>query len=64
MRVSTAVRNWFAGLALLAILAGGVGVAAAMTLGSVKAPEQATTPRTTLAPPPPKAPTRWSSPST
>ncbi|OBG18549.1 hypothetical protein A5765_03985 [Mycolicibacterium celeriflavum] len=60
MRVSTAVRKWSAGLALIALLAGGVGVAAVMILGSVNAPEQAqraTTPRTTLAPRPPKVPT-------
>ncbi|KUI05648.1 hypothetical protein [Mycobacterium sp. IS-3022] len=60
MRVSTAVRKWSAGLALLALIAGGVGMAAVMILGSVNAPEQAqraTTPRSTLAPPPAKVPT-------
>lgn len=60
MRVSKAVRKWFAALALLALLASGVGVAAAMIFGNVtdagRAP-QATSPRTTLAPPPPTVPT-------
>lgn len=60
MRISSAVRKWSAGLALLALLASGVGVAAAMIFGSLtdagQAP-RATTPRSTLAPPSPKVPT-------
>ncbi|OBI81963.1 hypothetical protein [Mycobacterium sp. E740] len=60
MRVTNAVRRWAAGLALLALLASGVGVAAVMILGSAATPEQvprAAAPRTSLAPPPPKVPT-------
>lgn len=60
MRVPTAVRKWFAGLALVALLASGVGVAAVMIFGRAAAPEQApraTAPRTTLASRPPKMPT-------
>lgn len=60
MRVSKAVRKWSAGLALIALLASGVGIAAVMIFGSVtdaKQAPRATAPRTTLAPPPPKVPT-------
>jgi hypothetical protein len=60
MRVSRAVRKWSAGLALIALLASGVGVAAVMIFGNVTEAKQApraTAPRTTLAPPPPKVPT-------
>lgn len=60
MQVSSTVRKWSAGLALFAILASGVGIAAVMIFGSMTAPkpsDRAATPRTTLAPPPPKVPT-------
>ena len=60
MRVSSTVRKWSAGLALFAIIASGIGIAAAMIFGSITAPkpaQQAATPRTTLAPPSPKVPT-------
>jgi len=60
MHVSSTVRKWSAGLALFAIVASGVGVAAVMIYGSVTAPnpsERTATPRTTLAPSPPKVPT-------
>lgn len=59
MRVSSAVRKWSAGLALLAMVASGVGVAAMVIFGGMSSPPppQANTPRTTLAPPPPKVPT-------
>jgi hypothetical protein len=60
MRVSLSARKWFAGLALFAIVASGVGVAAMMIFGSMTAPnpsQRAATPRTTFAPPSPKVPT-------
>jgi len=60
MRVSSTVRKWSAGLALLAIVASAVGVAAMMIYGSMTTPkpsERVMTPRTTLAPPSPKVPT-------
>lgn len=60
MRISSVVRKWSAGVALLALLASGVGIAAVMIFGSGGASDQAsraTTPRTTLAPRPPKVPT-------
>ena len=46
------------GLALLAMVAGGVGVAAVMIFGSMTTPKpsQTAAPRTTLAPPSPKVP--------
>ncbi|RAV05860.1 hypothetical protein DQP55_25015 [Mycolicibacterium sp. GF69] len=53
MRISSVVRKWSAGVALLALLASGVGIAAVMIFGSGGASNQAsraTTPRTTLAP--------------
>lgn len=62
MRVSSTSRKWFAGLALFAIVASGVGVAAVMIFGSLTAPkpsERVATPRTTLAPPPPTVPTTF-----
>ncbi|MFI5509686.1 hypothetical protein ACIA48_19635 [Mycobacterium sp. NPDC051804] len=60
MQVSSTVRKWSAGLALLAIIASGVGIAAVMIFGSITAPkpsDRVATPRTTLAPPQPKVPT-------
>ena len=60
MQVSSTVRKWSAGLALLAIVASGVGIAAAMIFGSMTAPkpsDRVAAPRTTLAPPQPKVPT-------
>jgi hypothetical protein len=60
MQVSSTVRKWSAGLALLAILASGVGIAAVMIFGSMTGPkpsERVATPRSTLAPPQPKVPT-------
>ncbi|ULE34968.1 hypothetical protein [Mycobacterium sp. IDR2000157661] len=59
MRVSSTVRKWSAGLALLAMVAGAVGVAAVMIFGSMNSPQtpQAATPRTTLAAPTPQMPT-------
>ena len=58
MRVSSAVRKWSAALALLAIVAGAVGVTAVMIFGSMTAePPPQAAPRTTLAPPTPKVPT-------
>ena len=60
MRVSSAVRKWSAGLALVALVAGGVGIAGAMIFGNVTDTRQtprATAPRSTLAPPAPKVPT-------
>ncbi len=60
MRVSSTARKWFAVLALLAIVASGVGVAAMMIFGSLGAPKPSqgdATPRSTLAPAPPKVPT-------
>jgi hypothetical protein len=60
MQVSSTVRKWSAGLALLAIVISGAGIAAVMIFGSMNAPkpsERMATPRTTLAPPQPKVPT-------
>lgn len=60
MHVSSSVKKWSAGLALVAIVASAVGVAAVMIFGSMTAPkpsERTAAPRTTLAPPPPKVPT-------
>lgn len=62
MRVSSTVRKWSAGLALVALVASGVGIAAVMIFGSMLSPkpaQQASTPRTTLAAPSPKVPTPW-----
>ncbi|SEH59493.1 Hsp70 protein [Mycolicibacterium rutilum] len=58
--ITTTTRKWLAGIALLAIVASGVGVAAVMIFGSITAPKQlpqASSPRTTFAPPTPKVPT-------
>ncbi|MCV7280943.1 Hsp70 family protein [Mycolicibacterium flavescens] len=58
--ITTTTRKWLAGIALIAIVASGVGVAAVMIFGSITAPDQppqASTPRTTFAPPTPKVPT-------
>ena len=60
IKITKTMRKWLAGLALFAIVASGVGVAAAMIFGSFMAPkpsEQAVAPRTTLPPPSPKVPT-------
>ena len=60
MRLSSTGKKWSAGLALFAIVASAVGVAAMMIYGSASAPkpsDRAATPRTTLAPAPPKVPT-------
>ena len=59
-RITPLMKKWAAGIALVAIVASGVGVAAAMIFGSMTAPkpsQQGATPRTTLAPPSPKVPT-------
>jgi hypothetical protein len=60
VRVSSTVRKWSAGLALFAIVISGIGLAAVTIFGSMTAPkpsQQASTPRTTVAPPSPKVPT-------
>ena len=60
MRVSSTVRKWCAVLALVAIAVSGVGVAGFVIFGGMTTPkpsQQASTPRTTLAPPSPKVPT-------
>ncbi len=60
MRLSSKARKWTAGLALVAIVASGVGVAAMMIYGGFSAPkpsDRAATPRTTLAPLSTKIPT-------
>jgi hypothetical protein len=53
------VRKWSAALAILAMVAGGIGIAVVMIFGNKPpAPAQRTAaPRTTLAPPPPSVPT-------
>lgn len=58
MRVSSTVRKWSAGLAILAMVAAGAGVAV-VTIFAMNSPQtpQAATPRTTLAPPMPQMPT-------
>jgi hypothetical protein len=60
IRITSTMRKWAAGLALLAIAASGVGIAAVMIFGSMTAPkpsQRTAAPRTTLAPPAPKVPT-------
>ncbi len=57
MKVSV-LRKWLAALALVAMVAGGIGIAAVVITGSVSsAPPPQAAPRTTLAPPTPKMPT-------
>lgn len=50
------VRKWTAAFALVAIVAGGIGIAAVMIIGSKQSPpagsQRTATPRTTIAPPP------------
>jgi hypothetical protein len=55
----TAVRKWSAGLAIFAMVAGGVGLATLFVFGdhSQPAARQTPKPRTTLPPPPPSVPT-------
>jgi len=50
------VRKWSAALAILAMVAGGIGIAAVMIFGNHSPPPTAA-PRTRPAPPPPKVPT-------
>jgi hypothetical protein len=61
IRITSRMRKWAAGVALVAIAGSGVGVAAVMIFGSIMSPkpseQAAATPRTTLAPPTPKVPT-------
>jgi hypothetical protein len=60
MQVSSTVRKWSAALALFAMVASGVGIASVMIFGGMAGPkpsERTASPRTTLAPPPPKVPT-------
>lgn len=55
----TMVKKWAAGIALVAMLAGGIGVAGFMIFlnPSQSRPQPTATPRTTIAPPPPSVPT-------
>lgn len=54
----TVLRKWLAALALVAMVAGGIGIAAVVITGGLsQTPTPQATPRTTLAPPPPKVPT-------
>jgi hypothetical protein len=60
MQVSSTIRKWSAALALVAMVASGVGIAGVMIFGGLSASkpsERSATPRTTLAPPSPKVPT-------
>ena len=58
MRVSAAARRWFAVLALIAMVVGGLGIATATIFGNVSTPTPRTAaPRTTHARPAPKVPT-------
>jgi hypothetical protein len=52
------IRKLLAALAIVAMLVGGISIAAALIFGDHPKPQQpAATPRTTLAPPPPSVPT-------
>jgi hypothetical protein len=52
------IRKLLAAIAIVAMLIGGISVAAALIFGDHSKPQQqATTPRTTFAPPPPAVPT-------
>jgi hypothetical protein len=52
------IRKLLAALAIVAMLVGGISIAAALIFGDYSKPQQpAATPRTTLAPPPPSVPT-------
>ena len=52
------IRKLLAALAIVAMLVGGISIAAALIFGGHSKPQQPTaTPRTTLAPPPPSVPT-------
>ena len=52
------IRKLLAALAIVAMLIGGISIAAALIFGDHSKPQQsAATPRTTLAPPPPSVPT-------
>jgi len=60
MRGANAIRKWSAGLALVAIVASGVGIAAVMIFGSFTAPkpsERAAAPTRSFVTPTPKVPT-------
>ncbi|MFC3775413.1 hypothetical protein [Mycolicibacterium holsaticum] len=54
----SALRKWLAALALVAMVAGGIGIAAVVITGDMSStPASQAAPRTTLAPPAPKMPT-------
>jgi hypothetical protein len=57
MRVTPALRKWLAAVALIAMVASGVGIASVVIVGSMsEQPPRTAAPRTTLAPPSPKVP--------
>jgi hypothetical protein len=51
------IRKLLAALAIVAMLIGGISIAAALIFGDHSKPATTATPRTTLAPPPPSVPT-------